>query len=221
MRIMHGLILGVGLLAAASAIAAAAADCPPRDASLVEQFVSADCADCWRQGDDAADERAPRRLDWIVPGPGGADAPLSNAALPEALERVARSGIGTASATQRLARSRLLAPPRATRLALGAGPAWHGYIGVQVDTAGPWPRGSQLWLALVELLPAGAEGNASARALVRGVAGALPIGRGAGSHLHAMRWPESARLERLQPRAWIESAEGRIMAIASLACPLR
>jgi hypothetical protein len=224
MRMMHAVILGVGLGTAAAALwAAPAADCPPRRAALAEHFIRADCADCWRQRADAADAAPQWRFDWIVPALDAVDAPLAAAALPEAAERSVRAAAAPAL-PMRTAVGRL-APPRGARLTVSAGPAWHGYIGVQVDASGSWPKGSSVWLALVEQLPAGSEGSPAPRALVRSVAGPLPLPPSrsgfAQGHLHAMRWPEAAQPERLQPRGWIEAADGRILAVASPQCPLR
>jgi hypothetical protein len=221
MRAMHAAILGVGLWAAATAAAGAApgADCPRRDSTLAEHFVAADCADCWRRGEGSAAATPGWRLDWIVPA--GADAPLAAAALVEAAER--RSRIRAASA-QAPAFEVRLAPPGDARLAVFVGPPWRGYVGVQADVGGRWPRGSTVWLALVEHLPARAEGNAQARDLVRSVSGPLPTPQGRGapplSHLSAFRWPENAQPERLRARVWIESAQGRVLAIASPDCAL-
>ena len=108
---------------------------------------------------------------------------------------------------------------------MAVGPAWHGYFGVQADVHGALPPGSSLWLALIEAIPAGAEGNPVKRELVRSVAGpltlALPRGKAGIQHLQAMRWPDSAKPERLQARGWIESADGTILAVASPRCPLQ
>ncbi len=221
MRAMHPVILGVGLWAVATAAAGAAtgAGCPRRDSNLVEHFVAADCADCWRRGESGAAATPGWRLDWIVPA--GADAPLAAAALVEAAERRSRT---RATSGQSSASAVALAPPGDARLSVFVGPAWRGYVGVQADVGGRWPRGSTVWLALVEHLPAQAEGNAQARDLVRSVSGPLPPPQGRGvpplSHLSAFRWPENAQPERLQARVWIESAQGRVLAIASPDCAL-
>jgi hypothetical protein len=55
------------------------------------------------------------------------------------------------------------------------------------------------------------------------MAGPLPLdGPAAGqslSHLRALRWPEGARPERLQARAWIEAPGGQILMMAADRCP--
>ena len=198
---------------------------------MVERFISADCPECW-SGNEAAAASAPAwRFDWVTPTPSGVEAPLSAAALVESAERALRAG-GPAPAAPPPA----VPPPasahrpaaRAAKspgLALAVGPAWHGYFGVQADVQGALPLGSSLWLALIEAIPAGAEGNPVKRELVRSVAGpltlALPRGKAGIQHLQAMRWPDSAKPERLQARGWIESADGTILAVASPRCPLQ
>ena len=189
--------------------------------------MAADCADCW-SAQPSPQARTPGwRLDWITPAAVGA--PLAAAALPEAAERAARNSAAPQGAGQ----------PLAGRLQVTSGPAWNGYLGLQMtlqparagSNRAALPGGSTAWLALVELLPAGTEGSAVARALVRSVAGPLALdGPAAASsagqskpklitHLRALRWPEGARPERLQARAWIESATGQVLLMAADRCP--
>ena len=194
---------------------------------MQEVFTAADCAQCWSVASLPPD--APGwRLDWITPA--ATDAPLAAAALAEAAERAARARAAPAVAGR----------GSALRLQVVAGPAWKGYFGLQMtlqhapagSLRGGLPAGSSAWLALVEWLPAGTEGSPVARALVRSVAGPLPLdGPPAGpsphqpqpqfqpiTHLRALRWPDSARPERLQARAWIESASGQILLMAADRC---
>ena len=75
---------------------------------------------------------------------------------------------------------------------------------------------------LLERLPAGSEGNVAPRALVRSVAGPMALdGMVPGqrlTHLRALRWPDTAKPERLQARAWLEAPDGRIIAMAADGC---
>jgi hypothetical protein len=219
---MHPLILGAGGLLTRVALAmpavALAASCPPEVSPVTEVFIAADCADCWAA--PAARPGTPGwRLDWITPA--GPDAALAAAALPESRERAERITAPSAVALR----------PSALRLKVVSGPAWNGYFGQQMtlqrthagsNRAG-LPAGSTAWLALVELLPAGAEGSPLPRALVRSVAGPLPVAGPApgqpASHLRALRWPEGARPERLQARAWIEAPTGQVLLMAADRCP--
>jgi len=219
------LILGAGLLAGAVVGTAALAACPGPGAALAERFTAASCPGCW--ADDGAPAGGPGwQLDWVVPTDD--EAPLSAAALSDANDRLQRAGAPApgASAAQLLRRGSVQARPGLS-LRVGAGPAWRGYFGLQLSLLPPprpaWAAGTTAWLALVELLPAGSEGNAQPRALVRSVAGPLPLdGATPGqrlTHLRALRWPESAKPERLQARAWLEAPDGRIIAMAANRCP--
>jgi hypothetical protein len=230
---MHPSILGAGLLTTAALAAgwpvALQAACPSPQAATQERFISADCADCWAAAGpvDAldADARTPRwRFDWITPGT--VDAPLAAAALVDASERAARSGGQPAPGAQRQMLHKAQRRLYGFSLKVESGPAWQGYIGVQLRAQHPrrngWPAGSTAWLALVELLPAGSEGSAVERALVRAVAGPLPLTDAPAGptieHLHALRWPTTALPVRLQARGWIEGPDGALLAVAADRC---
>lgn len=217
------MILGAGLLAGAAVGSAVLAACPGPGAPLAERFIAADCTGCWAAAD--APTAAGWQLDWITPVDD--NAPMAGAALTDAGDRLQRTGaaIPTAEAPRLLRRSSVQARPGLS-MRVGAGPAWRGYFGLQLSLLAPprtvWPAGTTAWLALVELLPAGSEGNAAPRALVRSVAGPLPLDSAVPgqrlTHLRALRWPETAQPERLQARAWLESADGRILAMAADRC---
>ncbi len=200
-------------------------DCPGRNAAIVEHFFSADCSDCWAAAEAPGVGPQDWRFDWVLPTRSGSEAPLSAAALLDSAERAQRAGSKAPIGPQPGSQRRAAAPPRGLALALAVGPAWRGYFGVQAEVRGALPPGSGLWLALVETIPAGSDGSPVERALVRSVAGPLPVKPLAGQariqHLQAMRWPESAQPERLQARGWIESADGMMLAVASPRCPLR
>jgi hypothetical protein len=107
-------------------------------------------------------------------------------------------------------------------LTVASGPAFNGYIGVQLDGRGRWPAGTSAWIALVESVPSGTDGTPVPRQLVRTVAGPLePAELRSGERwrvLRSMRWPETAKPERLHARAWLERADGRIVAMAGERC---
>lgn len=178
----------------------------------------ADCEVCWAE---PGPEQSGWRLDWITPA--SPQAAMAAAALPEAAERQARA---QAQAGPSPGSARGTAPgwPRGWRLAAGSGPAWQGYMGLNLALrpqrgAQPLPPGSTAWLALVEDVPAGTEGSAQARTLVRALAGPLPLDRRqASAHLRAMRLAEASRPERLAVRAWVESATGQVLAMAADRC---
>ena len=200
----------------------AMAACPGPGASLVERFTAADCPDCWASAPPAAPGW---QLDWITPA--GDDAPLAAAALTDATERLQRAGTASPTAKVPVVLRREGVPARpGLSLRVGAGPAWRGYFGLQLSLLPParpaWPAGTTAWLALVERLPAGSEGNVAPRALVRSVAGPMALdGMVPGqrlTHLRALRWPDTAKPERLQARAWLEAPDGRIIAMAANGC---
>lgn len=189
---------------------------------MLERFISADCSDCW-QADAAAASGTQWLFDWISPTT--AEAPMSAAAPVESRERALRAGGPAPVAQQMLVLRSAIAPTPGLQLAVESGPAWSGYIGLQLSVGGRVPTGASGWMALVEQIPAGSEGSAVRRELVRAVAGPLPLsGRrtgGAIKHLAALRWPESAKPERLVARAWVESTDGAWLAMASERCPQR
>lgn len=223
---MHPVILGATLIAAGAQAAETRPGCPePNTRVVVERFISADCPGCWtRQPNEAANAQQ-WLFDWIVPAARGDDAFLSPAAPPESLDRVRRAtGAGLADG-QAATHHTALRTSNALRLSVTAGPAWNGYFGLQFDAKGPAPRGSNGWLALVEVVPPGTDGTPVARQLIRTVSGPLTL-IGLGPHqrirlLQALRWPESAKPERLRARAWIEDADGQILAVAGEGCATR
>ena len=58
---------------------------------------------------------------------------------------------------------------------------------------------------------------------MRRVAGPLPLDSSQPgqrlTHLSALRWPETAKPERLHARAWLEAPDGRVLAMAADHCP--
>jgi len=191
---------------------------------VFERFISAECSACWT---DASITVAPSNewlLDWIVPSARGDDAPLSPAAPDEAAGRARRvliTGVSERTVVHRTAARR--ASDAALRVA--SGPAFNGYFGVQLDGRGRWPAGTSAWIALVESIAAGTDGTPVPRQLVRVVAGPFqPTELQSGKPwrvLQAMRWPETAKPERLRARAWLEHADGRIAAMAGERCNAR
>lgn len=211
--------LRIGLLLlplVAGAAPAAPAPCPPAPAQVLQRFISADCESCWQAAGEATVPATTWPLDWIVPSPQGDAAPLALAALPEAQERAARA----ASTVQQ---DNLAAHSKRPRLQVEAGPAWNGYFALQLSVRGAaLPKGSTGWLGLVEQIPAGGEGSAVARQLLRSVAGPLPLdgvtGRKPLQHLRALRIAEGAQPQRLVGIGWVETADGQVLAIAREAC---
>jgi hypothetical protein len=225
---MHLFILGVACVLAGIAGTVYAqetpdsAPCARAHAAVIERFISAECSACWS---DASTRAAPQDewlLDWIVPSARGDSAPLSPAAPDEAAGR-ARRVLNTGTNDERtvLLRTAARSASRA-RLSVTSGPAFHGYVGVQLDGRGRWPAGASAWVALVESVNAGTDGTPVPRQVVRTVAGPFqPAELRNGKPwrlLQALRWPEVSSPERLRARAWLERADGRIVAMAGERC---
>lgn len=233
MALMHRQILGSGrvalllVFAADAALAQASLPLRCRAASVesVERFISADCSACWSATPERAAAEGQWPFDWIVPSSHGEDAPLSPAAPVEARERVQRAtGRALADGASEVHRSQA-ARAVAPRLRVQSSPAWNGYYALRLEVRGKAPRAASAWLALVEAVPAGTDGTPVARDLVRVVAGPLDLAdlrrSGRASALHALRWPETSKAERLRARAWIEAADGTLLAVTDESCNRR
>jgi len=222
----HRLRLLVALLAAGAACSntSAEVDChAPRPTLLVERYLSADCAACWQSApplpSGAAGKGLPFVLDWIVPSARGEAAPLAMAATSEATTRVARAG--ALRGDEALTVTTPLPSRSELQVVVRDGPAWNGYIGLQLDASyastRPLPAGLAGWLALVERIPAGSEGTPVERRLVRTLVGPLTLTSLASDrqvrHLRAVRVPANAKPERLSVVGWLETPAGRVLAV--------
>ena len=191
---------------------------------MFERFISAECSACWTDAATPVAGSDAWLLDWIVPSARGDQAPLSPAAPDEAAARARRvlnTGVNDNDARTTVHRTSARTTS-AAKLTVASGPAFNGYFGVQIDGRGRAPVDSGVWVALVESVPAGTDGTLVPRQLVRTVAGPFrPHELGSGKAwrvLQAMRWPETAKPERLLARAWIERADGRLVAMAGERC---
>ena len=205
------LTLLLALHQAALAQVSCSSEGQPAPTALLERFISADCEACWTDAHAALPRPGAVALDWIVPGAGGDDAPLSAAARPDGLDRLQAMGRASATTTP-------LPPPMPLRVARG--PALGGYIGtsitLQVPEATPGPFTA--WLALVETIPSGSDGTAVERNLVRNT---LVLDWSvAGEHLEIrpLSVPAGAQAARLRVIGWVEDANARVVAIAQSVC---
>jgi len=189
------------------------AACPaPAASALLERFIPADCDACWSA--DGIPAGAPFVLDWIVPSPRGDAAPLSAAALTEAASRA-----GALANDATLQRRQELPPLHGLSFSVHDGPAWSGYIGLQMvvqRSGAALPAGAVGYLALVENVRAGDDGTPIERRLVRALAGpfALAGARSKFEHLVAVRLPIGAKPERLGAVGWVEVPSGQVIALA-------
>ena len=213
-------LLAAGLLCvAASGVAAAAPDCRARTpALLLERFVPADCERCWRTATPRDRQPGALLLDWVTPA--GVDAPMAGAALDEATARA-----GPTAPQETAYRATPLERRGAPLLRITDGPGWNGYVGLRlvVTRRAPVPADAVAYVALVERVPAGSEGSPVERQLVRAVAGPMGLGELATErkieHLRAVRLPQTDRADRLASVAWIETAQGRVIAAAQAPPP--
>jgi hypothetical protein len=218
-------------LAAALLCAEALAQAPgacnlPRPTLLVERFISADCERCWQAQPPlpegaGATKTPPFVLDWIVPGARGEGAPLSMAALPEAMPRVAHAG--RSSSDEAITQTTPLPGRSELSVEVQDGPAFNGYIGLRIvvryGSGRALPKDVSAWLALVERVPAGSEGTPVERQLVRALVGPMVLAtlpsEHVVEHLRAVRVPPNAKPERLSVVGWVETPAGRVLAIAA------
>jgi hypothetical protein len=217
------------LASAASALFAAAAapahalctsDGLAQPQAVIERFISADCEACWRdpQSPDAAANAI--AIDWVVPGSRGDDAPLSAVAstdAPRRLEALRRQPPATSDAVT----SRRQSPALGMRLAQGG--VFNDYIGTSVELRQPGREPWNVWLLLVEHLPAGTEGSPVARNLVRNVfqpSWDATRARAPARLLEsrAMQIHEGAKPDRLRLVALVQDARGRMRAISQTEC---
>ncbi|GAB4204182.1 MAG: hypothetical protein Fur0019_04560 [Tibeticola sp.] len=233
-------LAGVLLVALTSpAVMAQPASCSsdgvPVPAMLRERFLSADCADCWRDAATPGAEPGVLALDWVLPGAQGDEAPLSAVARPEAAQRLAQLGLALSGSTahrdapvQAATRRTLGRKPPAHRLRVVQGQALGGYLGVEIRYDTPKRAVTPLTagLAMVEALPKGIEGSPVARNMVRNLHTPAWNGEGLLSKtkktplldLRAMNIPEGANPANLRLIGWIEDAKGRVLDVALTDC---
>jgi len=227
------LLAGLALLAPAWPQSACNSDAQARATALVERFISADCAPCWSASDGDPGAAGALALDWIVPGAQGDEAPLSAAANPEALARLQALGQPVPAQTL-LTRQPLAQRPRPA-LRLAQGPAVADYLGTLIEVgpigARPSRAGRAAWpwtvsLALVEAIPAGAEGTAIPRNLVRhllqvtwNIDSTLSKSKQRKlSEMRSMRIPDGATPERLRLVGWVQDAKGKVLTATQTIC---
>lgn len=205
-----------------------ASDGQPQPLKLLERFINADCASCWADPDAAKAGPDQLALDWVVPGTKGDDAPLSAVARRDSLARLQALRQGLPVKTQ--ATSRAVKPLRGSVLRVSHGTAVADYVGASIELK-PIPaaaRGRQwtAWLALVETLPAGTEGSAVERNLVRNLLqtsfdGRKPIAKGEPKRFfeaRSMNIAEGVKPERMRVIGWVEDDKGEVVAAAQSRC---
>jgi len=218
----------------ASAQATCSSDGQPRPVAVLERFISADCEACWGESNTPAPsaESAALVLDWIVPTAAGDDAPLSAAATNDALARL--QALGRSVPTRSDVHIATTEAPAPGRLRVAHGLPFNDYLGAAISLTpprggsqrgaaeGPWTFN----LLMVESIPAGAEGTAVARNVVRNLLQGTWDGRNQLSkkersgwkEIRPMRIPEGSKPERLRMVGWVQDAQGRMVAAAQSDC---
>ena len=197
---------------AASAQVSCSSEGQPAPTALLERFISADCEACWTDAHAALPRPGAVALDWIVPGAQGDDAPLSAAARQDGLNRLQSLGLAVASTAP-------LPPPLPLRVARG--PVLGGYIGTSIALkAAPEAAYGPLtaWLALVETIPAGSDGTAVERNLVRNTLVLDWSTPGEHTEIRPLSVPAGAQAARLRVIGWVEDASARVVAMAQSVC---
>lgn len=197
--------------------------------TLRERFISADCAPCWQEAGAQISHASMLTIDWIVPGRLGDDAPLSAAGLMESDERLGQLGLGPLY--ERAQVDTPIAHQAGLQLRLSFGVAIGGYRGLfaelQVQAGTARPPQLELWMLMLELVPAGTEGSRQDHWLVRNALQHLwraqdfeeSSGHAVASELRPMRMPDGMRAERMLAVAWVQSPQGQILATALAKCP--
>lgn len=224
------LLLGLTVWAAqgAQAQSSCASDGQATPVALVERFISADCEACWSAPQTSKTPPKTLTLDWIVPGKQGEDAPLSAAASRDALMRL--QTLGRAAPTTSSSTSSPVVGGRASQLRVAHGLPLGGYIGASIELKTALrPRGQttlSAWLLLVETIPAGADGTATPRNLVRNVLQLpwnkrkqlLKTERLVFHETRPLSIPSGATPERLRVIGWVQDGRGRILTAAQSVC---
>ena len=223
---------------AASALAQAScsSDGAPQPVAIFERFISADCEACWSDAATPAPSATAgvAVLDGIVPGKAGDDAPLSAAATNDALNRL--SALGRTAPTTTDVYVTAVDAPMSARLRIAHGLPFNDYLGTGMSLtparkAQPLATpttGLTFHLLLVEAVPAGSDGTAVPRSIVRNMlAGTWSNGelkasaKGVPPHwmeTRSMRIPDGTKVEQLRLVGWVQDAQGRLVAAAQSVC---
>ena len=215
-RILALLLLALPL----AARALCTSDGVPPPQAVLERFVSADCADCWRDRATPEPAAGSFAIDWVVPGTRGEDAPLAAVALDEATDRLAALRRPVPQRSDAVF-GRRVGQPVALRLAQSD--TFNDYISTSMELERPGREPWHAWLLLVEQLPAGTEGSPVERHLVRNVfrpdwAQAQGRPRAGLAENRSMQIHDGVQPDRLRLIAVLADSRGRIRAISRTTC---
>ncbi len=234
--LLSALLANAAGAAAIDRPALCASDNVPAPSLLIERFINADCADCWRRPIDeaASDVRGALTIDWIAPGPSDEQGALFAAARVDALARL--KALGLAMPSTSASRTESVVPIRPAvllQLRVAHGLPVGDYIGTSIELQGAPPGNWRAWLLLVEELPAGSAGSPIARRLVRNSlqldwtvpAASADVAATRFNELRPMQMPSGSQPERLAVVGLLEAIdpgrEGvvpRLVALARSRC---
>jgi hypothetical protein len=227
-KILLTAILGACVAHSAWAQSFCASDGQVAPVTLVEHFISADCAACWSTLQMTKPPPRTLTLDWIVPSAQGDEAPLSAAAIRDAqtrLDTLGRAALATSTVTTTKVRG-----SQSNQLSVGHGLRVGAYIGATIEFKTHAKVRSQqplsAWLLLVETIPAGADGTQTEKNLVRNVLISTwekpdeqtKTGQSIFRELRPLNIPQGATLQRLHVAGWVQDAHGRVLAAAQSVC---
>lgn len=218
----------------ALAQASCSSDGAPQPVVVFERFISADCEACWSDAKTPAPSATAgvMVLDWIVPGRAADDAPLSAAATNDALVRLQTLGRKLPATTD--VHIATVEAPSPSKLRVAHGLPFNDYLGTAIAftpsrAAQRHNTPDNRWsfhLLLVEAVPAGTDGTAVPRQIVRnmlqGTWGPQDQPTQGSAHrwmeARSMRIAEGANAERLRLVGWVQDPTGRIVAAAQSVC---
>ena len=195
---------------------------------LLERFINADCASCWKDPATLNATKDQLTLDWVTPGSKGDDAPMSAIATRDALTRLRslKKLPPAASSVQ----SQQVPGMKGMTLRVAHGLPLADYVGASIELK-PIPASARgqnwtAWLALVETLPAGTEGSPVARNLVRNLFNASWKYSTVPSETEQNRFFDQRSMgisqgvdaTRLRVIGWVEDQNGVLVAAAASQC---
>lgn len=196
--------------------------------ALLDRFINADCASCWRDPATPVASSGTLALDWILPGAQGEDAALAPVANRDALMRLTE--LDHTPPNAQISRITTVSGWPGATLRVAHGPAVSGYLGASIELTLPpstlVTTPLQAWLVMVETLPQGLEDSPTPRNLARNVLqtswkmreSLQNTERLNFKELRPMNIPAGAKPERLRVVGWVQDASGRVLLAAESVC---
>ena len=224
--VLAAALLATGAMAQAQSFCAS--DGQPRPVQLLERFINADCSSCWSDPATPQAGAGQMALDWVLPGSAGEDAPLSAVASRDAEARL--QALGRPAPAQASSQTQPVKALKGATLRVAHGLPLNDYLGASIELK-PIPATAKkqnwnVWLALVETLPAGTEGSPVERNLVRNVLQTswdggkkrLKTEQNRFFDARSMNIAPGAAPGRLRVMGWVENEQGQVMAAAQSRC---